>query len=60
MSDERFWLWFWAIVTLGIVSFTGIIAGCHYAINKAYIEKGYTRGVVTTESGYSSIEWVKP
>lgn len=60
MSEERFWLWFWAIVTLGVVSFTGIIAGYNYSVNKMYTEKGYTRGVVTTPKGYSSIEWVKP
>ena len=60
MSEDRFWLCVLLIVTLGIVSFTGTIAGYKYSVNKMYITEGYTRGVVTTESGYSSIEWIKP
>ncbi len=59
MSEGRFWLWFWTIVIIGVVSFSGIIATYNYNVKKMYVEKGYERGVVTTPGGYSSIEWVK-
>jgi hypothetical protein len=59
MSEEGFWLWFWAIVILGIVSFSAIIAIHNYNTEKMYIENGYSREAIVRPNGYSSVEWVK-
>jgi type II secretory pathway component PulC len=50
MDDNKFWILFWSIVSLTIISFTGIIFSYCYFKNKLMIDNGYVYGPKTVNS----------
>lgn len=56
MSDNKFWVFVWALVVVAIVSVSGIIGAYHYYVTKLYVDGGYEETMLV---GSSYTKWQK-
>ena len=55
-SEERFWIWTWVVICIGIVLITAIITTGIYLHDKNMVDNGYEQ---VSELGQARFMWQK-